>query len=232
MKKVLVVLFIYILQFVNSASADIPKPYKFEIVRNGKVYHQVVSQFWEGEYPSPVININSQKKGTTTITGYESFKDKTKQKLCRVKNGLYHPWTQDDTSIINLYTINPVISYEIIKKPSMSIQSNFNLDAKTQKRGLKIGDKIFNIVYISEGNSEGILRTKEQKEILISLSTNVFIENPKFFKQIEKSSSLPKLEQWLYLKCVDNTNVFVQDKDLLLQKGIKEGQVLGGGISR
>jgi len=203
------------------------KPYKLDVVRNGKVYHQVASSFWASEYPSPIININAHKKGETTIKGYASLREKTKSKLCKVKNGLYHPWAKEQNSVIHFYTISPVESYEIVKNLSFETQKSFYIDDK--KRGLKVGDKILNVVYGSEGYSQGVLHSNQKEEILIDFPSTIFEENPKIFKQIEKSPTLPKSEQWLHLKCADSESIFVQDEDLLLQKGIKEGQIKGYG---
>lgn len=211
---------------VISLAQDI-KPYKLDIVRNGKVYHQVASSFWASEYPSPVININALKKGTTNIKGYDSLREKTKLKVCEVENGLYHPWAKKPNSVINFYTITAVESYDIVKNIPSDIKQNFILD--DTKRVLKVGDKIINVVYGAEGYSQGVLRSNKKADILIDFPATIFEENPTIFKQIEKSSTLEKNEQWLHLECKQGYKVFVEDKDLLSQKGIKEGEIRGYG---
>jgi hypothetical protein len=64
---------------------------------------------------------------------------------------------------------------------------------------------------------------------LIDFPATIFEENPTIFKQIEKSSTLEKNEQWLHLECKQGYKIFVEDKDLLSQKGIKEGEIRGYG---
>ena len=198
-------------------------PYKIDIIRNGKVHHQVAYNFWSGEYPSPVINVHAGKNGKTTIAGYVSMRDKKERKICTIKNALYHPWSKDENSYINLYTIVPVESYEILSAPSYDIQRELG------ETNLKAGDKILNIVYLGEGYSEGILHSNANEDTLVSFQSQLFENNPKIFKRIENISTYQKDEQWLYLKCDEGYNVFVEDKDILSQKGIKEGQTTGYG---
>ncbi len=194
-------------------------PYKIDVIRDGKLHHQVAYNFWSGEYPMPVININAGKRGKTTIKGYATLREKTQLKPCTVKNALYHPWSKDENSYINFYTIVPVESYEIVSTPAENLA----------EKSLKIGDKILNIAYLGEGYSQGILHSSANEDTLISFQSEIFENNPKVFKRIDDISTLDKDEQWLYLKCDEGYNVFVQDKHLLAQKGIKEGQVTGYG---
>ena len=194
-------------------------PYKIDVIRDGKLHHQVAYNFWSGKYPSPVININAGKIGKTTIKGYASLREKKERKVCTVKNGLYHPWSKDKNSYINFYTIVPIESYEIVSTPADNLAD----------KSLKIGDKIINVVYLGEGESEGILRSSSDEDTLIYFQSQIFENNPKVFRLIEDISTIKKDEQWLYLKCEESYNVFVEDKDLLSQKGIKEGQVTGYG---
>lgn len=198
-------------------------PYKIDIIRNGKVHHQVAYNFWSGEYPSPVINVNAGKNGKTTIEGYAFMRDKKERKICTIKNGLYHPWSKDENSYIHFYTIVPVESYEILSTPSSEIQKEI------EGTNLKVGDKILNVVYLGEGYSQGILHSGANEDILVSFQSQIFENNPKIFKRIENISTYKKDEQWLYLKCDEKYNIFVEDKDILSQKGIKEGQITGYG---
>lgn len=198
-------------------------PYKIDVIRDGKLHHQVAYHFWSGEYPMPVININAGKRGKTTIKGYATLREKTQLKPCTVKNGLYHPWSKDKNSYINFYTIIPIESYEIVSTLSSEVQSDLG------ETKVKVGDKILNIAYLGEGYSQGILHSSTDEDTLISFQSEIFENNPKVFKRIDDISTLKTKEQWLYLKCEESYNVFVQDKHLLAQKGIKEGQVTGYG---
>lgn len=198
-------------------------PYTIDIVRNGKVHHQVAYNFWSGEYPEPVINVHAGKSGKTTINGYTSLRNKKERKVCTIKNGLYHPWSKDENSYIHFYTIVPVESYEILSTPSSEIQKEI------EGTNLKAGDKILNIVYLGEGYSEGILHSNAIEDTLVSFQSQIFENNPKIFKKIKETNTANITEQWLYLKCDEKYNIFVEDKDILSQKGIKRGEVTGYG---
>ncbi|KIM12881.1 MAG: hypothetical protein KU38_03565 [Sulfurovum sp. FS08-3] len=181
------------------------KPYPIDVERNGNVYHQIATPFWASEYPSPVININAHAKGFTTIEGYPSLRTKKDSKPCEVKNGLYHPWAKEPNSLIGFYTINPV------------------------KIDMRVGDKILYVSYAAEGYSHGIFSPSQSQEVTVEFLSTVFEDNPQIFKRINQSPALPNPEQWLYLQCTQGYNVFVQDSDLLMQQGIKKGQITGYG---
>jgi hypothetical protein len=212
---------------VGLSFAQDNNPYPLDIERNGNVYHQVAAPFWALEYPSPVININAHAKGFTTIQGYTSLRTKKERKPCDVVNGLYHPWSKKPNSSIIFYTINPVESYEITKKLSDSIQGDW--DFGDVKIDMRVGDKILYVSYIAEGYSLGVFSSSRSRKMGVRFSATVFEDNPQFFKRINQSPTLPDPEQWLYLQCAQGYNVFVQDIDLLKQKGIKKGQIRGYG---
>jgi hypothetical protein len=198
-------------------------PYKLDITRDGKVSTQVAYNFWSGEYPSPVINVHAGTDGKTTIEGYVSLRDKKERKVCTVKNGLYHPWAKGEDSLINFYTLIPVEDYEVVVAPAPEGGEGLG------EESLKVGDKILNVVYLSEGISQGTLHTPNKPDTLMDFYSDIFENNPKIFQRIENISTLEKNEQWLYLKCDEGYNVFVEDVDLLEQEGIKKGQIKGYG---
>lgn len=207
--------------------ADESMPYKIDVIRNGKVHHQVAYSFWSGEYPGPVININSSKVGKTTIKGYTSLRDKKDIKPCSVSNGLYHPWSTKQSSLIRFYTISPIESYQVTTIPSKEIHNELSITSPEEY--LKVGDKIINIVYEGEGYSEGILQVSSKTDKLLSFQSEIFDNNPTVFKKIEDVKTLPNPEQWIYFKCEEGYNIFAEDKHLLSQKGIKRGEVTGYG---
>ena len=202
-------------------------PYKIDVIRNGKVHHQVAYNFWSGEYPSPVINVHAGTDGKTTIEGYVSLRDKKERKVCTIKNGLYHPWAKGEDSLINFYTITAVESYEIIATPSSELQQELSM--ADPKEFLQVGDKILNVVYNAEGISQGTIHGDKRADEIVYFQVNIFENNPKIFQRIENISTLEKNEQWLYLKCDEGYNIFVEDVDLLEQEGIKKGHITGYG---
>jgi len=206
-----------------AAVAEESKPYKIDVVRDSRTYHQVAAPFWSSEYPQPVINIHASTKGETTIQGFESLRKKTERKSCTVRNSLYHPWAKEPNSVINYYTINPLESYEVTQELPAAIMENF-----APKRPQN-GDQILNVVYTAEGYAQGIYHPKNGKESLIDFPADIFEQNKGYFSPVETSEPLPKKEQWLYLKCAQGYNVFVEDTDLLSQQGITQGSITGYG---
>lgn len=237
-------LFIFItVSFLASLSFALDGIYKLEVERNGITHLQVAGNFWQGEYPGPVIDIQSKVKGTTTIQGWSSLRKLNERKSCTVKNSLYHPWAESNptllqnNSVINYYTIAPVTDYKVVKPLSPEVLAS--LDAGGESLQIQPGDKFVNVFYLSEGISTATL-IQGKKKTEIYLSWDALELAPESFELVLKTEALDEVkyedgtiekrnEQWLYLACAEGYNVFVQDKDLLSQKGIKEGTTTGYG---
>lgn len=220
------------------AQAGIESPYQLTVERNGKSYLQVAGNFWQGEYPGPVIDVNSKKKGQTTIQGWTSLRKLDKRQNCTIQNGLYHPWSSTPNSVINYYTLTPVYEYIVTHNLPQHILNSFDTDDNTK---ISAGDKIINVFYLSEGYSTATL-VQGAKETTIGLSWDALEVNPDYFSLTKKTEPLvlttlndgtiyESNEQWLYLNCKEGTKVkvFVQDTDLLSQKGIKKGNIIDYG---
>lgn len=224
----------------TNATADIGT-YKLPVVRNGVTYTQLAGNFWQGEYPGPVIDVKSKKKaGTTTIKAWTSLRVLDQAVNCTIRNGLYHPWAdinKSKNSVINFYTITGYKDVEVVAALPENALSYFH-DNEGQALNVGVGDKIINEFYLSEGISMATL-VKNGKETTIYLTAGISEDFPEYFKTIGEQKSLVKqvyddeiyyaAEQWLYLKCNEGYNAFVRDTDLLSQKGITEGQVTGWG---
>ncbi|CAA6799549.1 MAG: Unknown protein [uncultured Sulfurovum sp.] len=185
------------------------EPYLLSIERNGTKHTMLANNFWSGEYPSPVISVQAKEEKWQKVMGYNSLRSLGKKKSCTIKTGIYHPWSRDKTSLINFYSIIPLVSYLVQK------------DTVLEETKLKKGDKLEREVYLSEGFCSYAL--KDGKEF----QATCIDEKDENFKRIE-SASHPS-EQWLYLSCKEKYNVFVQDSDLLRQPHVKEGQITGYG---
>ncbi len=218
------------------AHADLVAPYQLTVVRNGVSYLQVAGNFWQGEYPGPVIDVNSSKKGKTTIQGWTSLRQLDTRKNCTIQNGIYHPWSSTPNSVINYYTLAPVYEYMVIQDLPQDVASTLDTDPGTK---ISVGDKIINVFYLSEGYSTATL-VQGKKETTIGLSWDALEIHPEYFSLQKKTESLVKTtlddgsvyessEQWLYLNCKEGYKVFVQDTDLLAQKGVKEGDITDYG---
>lgn len=185
------------------------EPYLLPIERNGTKHTMLSYNFWSGEYPYPVISVEEKKEKWQTVRGYSSLRDLGKKKSCTIKTGVYHPWSRDKTSLINFYSIIPNVSY-VVKH-----------DTILEEMKLKKGDQLKREIYLAEGFCSYTLKDGK------NLETFCIDEKNKNFKRLA-SVAHPR-EQWLYLKCKESYNIFVQDKDLLKQPHVKEGQITGYG---
>lgn len=184
-------------------------PYTLPITRDGVTHTMLAYNFWSGEYPSPVIDVQADLNKTRKIMGYPTLRKPNKKKSCTIKAGIYHPWSQDKTSLINYYTIVPNVRY-LVERSTM-------LD----NIRLKKGDELNEEIYLSEGFCSYLLNGESAVE------TMCLGAEDKRFKRIESPSH--PAEQWLYLRCMEGDKLFVQDSDLLTQTGVVEGQIIGYG---
>ncbi len=229
--------FISSILFIASAVAETGS-YKLEVVRNGTTHLQVALNTWQSEYPSPVIDVSSKKKnGTTQIKGWESLRQLTVSKSCTIKNGLYHPWSQTKNSVINYYTLAPAVDYVVTKDVPVDVASAFYPEVGNSV-ALKAGDELVNIVYLAEGISMATLVSNSTEQYIYA--DYGALENAEYFTKTLETKALKSVtyedgttydanEQWLYVKCAEGYNVFVEDTELLKQKGVKEGNVTGYG---
>ena len=168
----------------------------------------VAINFWRGEYPGPVIDIQPSKNGWSEIMGYSSLRNPANKKVCSVKAGTYHPWTKDNISLISYYSIIPRIDYVS------------QLDTILENTKVKEGDKLQREVYLSEGFCSYLFNGETKLETQC-------VDKPDQFQAINYPAH--SSEQWLYLSCREGHKVFVQDSDLLNQPNVREGQISGYG---
>lgn len=185
--------------------------YLLPITRDGKQQTRLASSFWSGEYPSPIIDVFSQKKGMTTVKAFKSLRELKEPVNCTIQNGLYHPWSKDKASAINFYSIVALEEYASLKQQSLD------------GTDLKKGEVITQVVYHAEGNCGGKL-AKTQKEIEFFCDD---LLNKQNFKALRKKDSFS--EQWIKLKCTEKYEAFIQDSALLGHKGVVEGEIVGYG---
>ncbi len=237
MKRIGIIL--TILLFIASASAELGT-YKLEVERNGVKHLQVAMNTWQGEYPGPVIDVSSKKKNkTTTVKGWESLRKLSVQKNCTIANGLYHPWSQTKNSVIDFYTIAPVLDYVVLQ--DIAIPEDLGLSAFYEGQtvpAIKANSKIVNFMYLAEGGAMATLQ-QDGIEQYLYLSYDS-LEQPEYFAKTLETKALKTVteldgstydvnEQWLYVKCAEGYKVFIQDGDLLGQKGVKLGNITGYG---
>lgn len=185
--------------------------YTAPITRHKITKNMAIYNFWSREYPKPVIYIKPTKNGWLRIRGYPSVRHLDKKVSCLVKTGLYHPWSEDNTSVKEFYTLAPKISYIALRDTTIG-------DGKIK---IKKNDILENEAYLAEGECYYIFNKTKR------ITTYCLDEDNRDFKRV-KEPSFPT-EQWLYLECREGYNIFVQDKDLLKQKGVTEGVIKGYG---
>lgn len=199
--------------------------FKLPITRENKVATRVAFNSWSGEWPNPTIDVRSDVKGTTQITGYTNLRNPSPSDKvnCTIQNGLYHPWSKTDPSSITYYTIQGEADFKVIRDTKSTIYNE-----KTQKtEKIKIPkDAIFsNVVYYGE-NFCGSIQTVGKTKRPYSDGCDFFYDN-KDIARIADGGDFT--EQWLYLKCEEkdtngkNIKVFVKDTDLLSQPMITKG---------
>lgn len=198
------------LMIVMPAYAD-SGPYRIAITRDGRQQTRLIAPFWSGEYPSPVIDVSSRKPGTTTVKGYKSLRDPKEPVSCTIKNGLYHPWAKEKASAANFYSIVAVEEYLSLKQQTLD-------GIELQK-----GDLIIDLIYHGEGSC-GARVAKSRKEIEIQCDS---VQQSADFKALKQPDNFA--EQWLRLKCAEKYDAFVQDSNLLKQRGVSKGDITGFG---
>ncbi len=192
------------------SSQAIARSYQLPITRDGTTNTSVAYNSWMGEYPGPVINIKTNKKGFTAIKAYRSLRKLNQVVSCTIKNGLYHPWSKTANSVINYYTIIGLVSYRAIK--STKLENNY----------LRKGDVIDNVHALSEGYCAGRLKSSSAKK---EIEFNCADVDKPAFKNIKDGRDI--FEQWLYLKWKQGHKAFVKDNSLLKQTGALQGQIKG-----
>ena len=196
----------------EGASASKLLNYKLPITRNGITTTKVAASFWQSEYPGPVIDVSSKKTGRTTVQAYQSLRKLDAPVACTVKNGIYHPWSKTQNSVINYYTLTSVEDYRVRKT------------VKLEQYTINEGDCITNVVYASEGLCIGNLKDRQ-----IEFRCSALHENPQEFQRLEKQTPDHASEQWLFLKCEEGYEAFIQDSSLLKTKGVKQGVIVKYG---
>lgn len=207
MKQILILVLASV--FGASAFAE-TMSYELPVTRNGKTEVRMAYNFWSGEYPGPVIRINSKKIGTTKVKAYKSPRVLKEKVSCTVKNGIYHPWGQTENSIINYYTLAALNKYAAIEKTYIT------WDYEDFMPILEKGDT-FNVVYAAEGMCLADIGTTN-----IAFSCEEPDNDPTLVKISPEDDFY---EQWIYVNCGEGYNAFIEVNDILTQKGVSEGTI-------
>ncbi len=183
--------------------------YTLPVTRDDGTKTRLSYDHWSGEYPKPVINVNAGKAGYTKISAYKSLRNLNQKVTCSIKNGLYHPWSKTSNSVMKYYTITAVEEYKALENAMLG-------------QPIKKGTLISNVYYLSEGNCSGTIKSTKKA---LEFHCNILQVGP--FKKISPHDNFS--EQWLYVKCKEGYNAFVQDSGLLEQPDITIGEIKGYG---
>lgn len=191
-------------------------PYSLPITRNGITQQMLAFNWWDGEYPRPVIHIHPDRKenGLRTISAYQSPRKLDQPVFCSIRPGIYHPWSKDQTSLINFYTLAPWAEYEVLRPVRLAD----DLDLTPQ-------DRVIAEAYLAENICAYVIK-RNGKQVVREDSCELFKDRT-HFRPIEHRYH--PSEQWLYLKCTNGSKAFVEVKHLLGQPGVGEGRILGYG---
>lgn len=210
--------------------------YKLEVTRNGKTQQKMTFNIWSGEYPQPVIDVNSKVQGTTQIQAYKSVRDLTERPVCTIKNGIYHPWSSTNTKNGTIYySIKAQEDYQARRKTTLEsfVFDPQNPAGKKETYHFEPGDLLQNIYYASEGTCIGT-QTQIVKKQKISAEISFACEaldNKNIFKRLTPQSVKDdNLEQWLYLSCEEGYKAFIRDMELLNTPSVKEGTIVEYGV--
>lgn len=212
---------------IDSSTTEKFESYKLPITRQNIKTTRVAYNFWSGEWPMPIIDVNSDKsEGTTTIQAYTNLRDpkETDRVACTIKNGLYHPWSKQDPSLIIYYSLSSREEYVAKEDTFLPM---FDKDGNEKRLAIPKDSVISNVVYYAENYCGAILRMGK-KARPISAECPFFSEN-KSLKLTSKKEKDDYSEQWLYLQCSEkdakgnSLKAFVRDQDILSQKGIQQG---------
>ena len=208
-KNILFVLIISVLAYGES-------PYKLSIVRNNKTLKKMAYPMWSGEHPLPVIDVNSDVTGTSTIDAFKTPKDITDANkiTCTIPNAIYHPWSADNKTTQTFYF-------------SIKSQEDYAALKSDKDSGLIRGDRIQNVFYTSEGVCSGVLQRKIKKEVKKSkMNFNCeCLDNRRLFKRVSRYTERDTIEQWLQLSCQEGYTAYISDQLLLQSPNVQPGVI-------
>jgi hypothetical protein len=115
-------------------------------------------------------------------------------------------------STIDYYTLVPLVEYLSLKNQELGGVS------------IKIHDKISEVHYLAEGICEARVAGGKDR---VDFECNS-LDDTSNYKPLRGQEN-KFAEQWLYVKCAENYEAFVEDRALLKQKGITEGEIKGYG---
>ncbi len=204
----------FILLFTQVLFAKVRGPELVPITRDGVMTTRIAVDSWLTEYPSPVINVHADNpRGYTEVKGFKSLRKLDKPMYCRIKNGLYNPWSKTGNSVITYYTLLPLDMYQVLQATQLD---NVNLHP---------GMLLTRVYYGSEGYCDASVMQDRK----ITKQINFYcdeLEKPAL-KRLTKKDQFQ--EQWLYLKCTNGNKVFIRDEALLNTKGVTKGKFTSYG---
>lgn len=221
------------LVIVSSAGIASALPLSSElkpITRDGVTKNMLVYSTWSGEYPIPVVDVKSRNPGTTTLQAEASFERLGQKKSCTVENGLIHPWSQSDESVVRYFSVAENRLYRVLQ-PMELMWDDGPGDYKSVRA--EAGEFLTNVYYLGEGFLLGDLedRNLKLKAANVSLDVSLLGDNSKVV-ELTAPGKQRATEQWVELMCTEGGTAYMRDTDLLSVQGVQEGQIIDwGGVA-
>jgi len=200
---------------VSQAAATDPLTYLLPVTRDSKTTSRVGVTTWLGEYPMPVIDLQSTQAGTVTVNAIESPRVETKPRPCTIERGIYHPWSKTKHSVRGFFTLLPREDYLV------------KADVDTTEPQLHKGDVLTQVIGLAEGQCHAVRTAPKQKPLGIELTCED-LQDPKRFSRKTSTPDVFK-EQWVQLACKEGHFAFIRDVTLLALPGAAEGTVIDFG---
>lgn len=207
--------------FVSFSVTAEPGTYKLKITRDGVTQTKLAYNYWSGEYPLPVADVTAK----TTVKAYRSVRKLNRKVACTIDKGIYHPWSNNQGSVINFYTLTNAV--DAIVTDDFQDEIMWEDFGHSEMFAPQKGDIINEIYYGSEGICGGKLFELNSDPTPVSFYCDSFFEGN--IDYLSKDTDLDWGEQWLYLRCDEGYNAFIQDYQLMTSPKVKEGQIWGFG---
>ena len=189
--------------------------YLLPVTRDGKTISRVAVTTWLGEYPMPVIDLQSTQAGTVTVNAIESPRVETKAAPCTIERGIYHPWSKTSHSVRGFFTLLPRVEYLV------------NADLDTAEPRLHKGDVLTQVIPLAEGQCHAVRTAPKQKPLGVELTCDDLQDSKRFTRKTSTPDGFS--EQWVQLACKEGHLAFIRDTALLALPGAAEGTVIDFG---
>ena len=174
------------------------------------------TNFWSGEYPSPVVNVLADTK----IDGVINYRKKTKSniKACTLPRGQYHPWSMENKD--RYVSGQPILHYKARSRTML------HGVIKGQKRGSRFPLRKNSLISVFSYLSEGQCLLSVGKKAIELVAE---CPDPKKFEPLNKVN-MGRERQLFKADCKEGFIAWIEvNKALFKNKSIEQGSHMGWG---